>query len=409
MLLLVRARSGLNNVAENFHKQDKMSSNRVRQCDFTRVLQEPFQQHQGVAVENATVSDLVHVFNQLPELVATNGISLPAAKNCVLHAVAFHVLGGHAANIPPPPPTSAEARSPAFACTRTLMTEAARFEQRRASLAARVAKGQGGPQAAAAAEELDALLATPLNEKNCCLLRSAGGGAKQAAPPPPPPPASPAEAELARRRACCTALAMGTHLRLGMESWVQKLAGEHDALRQIALHAGISTAVVLPQRPSKEVLELRRLYRAEHVEVLHLRDVIDEMYVKVRSLEQSEARAWRHVESAERSAAATRDGCERRIEEGREVVQARCHHPPARRRPSTPPPGHPATLATSPPHHPAPHCRRSSVTPSRSGRAWRRRWRRSAPSTPSRSRGWSESPRRRWSPRARKSPTTAGT
>ena len=91
--------------------------------DFTKMLQDPFQEHLGLTVVTPTIFDLLCVFNQLPALVSTNGIGLPAAKNCVLHAAIFHILGGYGANLPPPPRTSAEARTPAFAITRTLFTQ----------------------------------------------------------------------------------------------------------------------------------------------------------------------------------------------------------------------------------------------------------------------------------------------
>ena len=164
-----------------------MDSSQLSDRDFTSLLQEPFKQHPGVAVENVTVGDLLHVNRRLLALVTTEGIGLPAAKSSVLHAVAFHLLGGYEANLPPPPPTSAEARSsPSYTATRTLTTEATRLEAKRASLAARAAKGAGGPAAAAAAQELAALLATPLDAKNCCLLRNAGDGTKGADPDPAP-------------------------------------------------------------------------------------------------------------------------------------------------------------------------------------------------------------------------------
>ena len=82
------------------------------------VLQEPFQPHQGVAVENPTIADLLCVYGRLPALVTTEGLGLPAAKNAILHAVIFHAVGGYEANLPPPPRTSAEVRTPAFASTR---------------------------------------------------------------------------------------------------------------------------------------------------------------------------------------------------------------------------------------------------------------------------------------------------
>ena len=67
-------------------------------------------------------------------------------------------------------------------------------------------------------------------------------------------------------------IAMGTHSRLGLESWMQRLAGEHDALRAIS-----KSTRTFPRRwcyftgarpPAKELLDLRRHHRAEHAEVL---------------------------------------------------------------------------------------------------------------------------------------------
>ena len=79
--------------------KDSMQS--LADSDFTKMLQDPFQEHLGLTVVTPTIFDLLCVFNQLPALVSTNGIGLPAAKNCVLHAAIFHILGGYMGQICP--------------------------------------------------------------------------------------------------------------------------------------------------------------------------------------------------------------------------------------------------------------------------------------------------------------------
>ena len=92
-------------------------ASRLSKMDFSILLQEPFKQHQGAAVESITVADLLQISDRLPELIKTDSIGLPANKTCVLHAVVFHVLGGYDANLPPPSPTSKEAlEAEAFIC-----------------------------------------------------------------------------------------------------------------------------------------------------------------------------------------------------------------------------------------------------------------------------------------------------
>ena len=92
-----------------------MDHKRLIAVDFSKVLQQPFQQHQGVAVEHPTIGDLLCIYNRLSALVTTEGIGLPAAKKAILHAIVFHAVGCYQANLPPPPRTSAEMRTPAFA------------------------------------------------------------------------------------------------------------------------------------------------------------------------------------------------------------------------------------------------------------------------------------------------------
>eukprot|EP00966_Prymnesium_polylepis_P037571 872294-Prymnesium_polylepis.1 len=68
------------------------------------------------------------------------------------------------------------------------------------------------------------------------------GGKRVTAAPPAPPPDDPAEAERARRAACCVALAMGTHRRLGLQSRVHELRGRDDVFRLITEHAELRTS-----------------------------------------------------------------------------------------------------------------------------------------------------------------------
>lgn len=58
------------------------------------VLRSPFEKHPEALIPEPTIEVLLEAFELLPILVQTDSIGLPRAKNCVLHAVMFHVLGG---------------------------------------------------------------------------------------------------------------------------------------------------------------------------------------------------------------------------------------------------------------------------------------------------------------------------
>ena len=89
-----------------------------------------------------------------------------------------------------------------------------------------------------------------------------------------------------------------------------------------------------------------------HTEVVKLRELLDEHRVREVELQQSETRAWRRVESAERSAAETHERCERRIEAEIERVEA-CRHCRLRAPASTRPAAH---------HH---HCHHTTCSRAR--------------------------------------------
>ena len=130
---------------------------------------------------------------------------------------------------------------------------------------------------------------------------------------------------------------------------VRLLAGQSDVLGLIAARVrGLPPRTLAPPKP--EVVQLRAQNAELHTEVVKLRELLDEHRVREVELQQSETRAWRRVESAERSAAETHERCERRIEAEierveacRDAATAACVLPP-------PPALRPTTItATTPP------------------------------------------------------------
>ena len=111
-------------------------------------------------------------------------------------------------------------------------------------------------------------------------------GSKQVAANPNPTPNDPTEAELRRRAACCLALAMGTHGRLGIESAVHLLVGEHDVFRSIAELSGIRTTAWVARPMPKEVPTLRRNLTLEHALRLKSEGERDDERVRRRALER---------------------------------------------------------------------------------------------------------------------------
>merc|ERR1719231_1768833 len=119
-------------------------------------LRSPLQHHPDAVIQGCTVGILLEIFELLPTLTAIDGLGVPASKNCVLHAAMFHALDGCRLALLPPPLSSAAARTPEFAATRTLYVEATRFLQRRNKLGK---------------EESESFLSQPLTPVNCCLLK----------------------------------------------------------------------------------------------------------------------------------------------------------------------------------------------------------------------------------------------
>ena len=96
---------------------------------------------------------------------------------------------------------------------------------------------------------------------------------------------------------------MGTHPRLGMSSALRLLAGEEDALRLIAAHAELHTAIWLARPPPKELPELRRHLRLEHGERMLVQHQRDDALVEIDALRTERDRALRRAASEAQNAA----------------------------------------------------------------------------------------------------------
>lgn len=150
--------------------------------------------------------------------------------------------------------------------------------------------------------------------------------ARTAAAPPDPPLTEPTAIEIDRRATCCTALAMGTHRRLGIESKVRLLVGEHDVLRCIAKHAGIRTSAWLAKPPPKEVHQLRRSVFLEHAMAFNLQAEVDSLRVQTHTLLQRNRETERHAESARCRSEQGLADCERQRALQEEYVEVCLFH-----------------------------------------------------------------------------------
>ena len=121
---------------------------------------------------------------------------------------------------------------------------------------------------------------------------------RTAAAAPTPDPADPAEAEIRRRAACCLALAMGTHNRLGIQSRVHELRGHDDVFRLIAEHAEMRTTEWFARPLPKELPTLRRHLRLEHGERRMAEELLSDAHVTIEELRTQLTRALRREQSA---------------------------------------------------------------------------------------------------------------
>ena len=291
--------------------------------------------------------------------------SVSKNKGVAYHTWMYHFLGGAPAKLLPPPTSTA--------ASETRWSATLRVEAQRAEAAY---KREVDRPRRAGADGLQQLRTLRCAAVDPGILRPAEQAV--AAPPPAPPPAG-SDAEWEQQTARLLAFALGTHPRVGFgyaskESpcGVRLLAGQSDVLGLIAARVrGLPPRTLAPPKP--EVVQLRAQNAELHTEVVKLRELLDEHRVREVELQQSETRAWRRVESAERSAAETHERCERRIEAEIERVEA-CRHCRLRAPASTRPAAH---------HHHCHHTTCSRARPRRKcgaapGRTRRARLRRCA-------------------------------
>lgn len=277
------------------------------------VMRTPYLQHCEARISDANIGTVLQAVDMLPILAEVDDFRLPRAKNCTLHAILFHSLGGYNAGmrisalrdvltmlvavgsstwlsapwpfagILPPPPSSAAARTSEFAATRMLSLEAARFRQRLLQLSV---------------DEAQEFVQTPLTAANCCLLKLSPSPSPPPPPPPPPPPSSAAEAERDQRRLCRMMLARGAHARYGALSPLRELASNRDLLEKIASMADLHPGIYIPSPPPKERHQLLSHLRKEHAEKIHLREQLGEAHVRMKCLQRERDQAARHAMSA---------------------------------------------------------------------------------------------------------------
>ena len=253
-------------------------------------------------------------------------------KAVALHTWLYHLLGGKDAELIPPPTTTTDAVANEFSRLRrkAIEKDEAAFVRELETLRklskstdtaaeglAAIAKYRNAPVSPDLLRRHEAPDPAEHKVKGKSVAGGDGGGAPSAT-----------EAELQRRSSWCLSLAMGTHGRLGVESVVRSISGQHDALRLIAKHAGMRTTTWLPQPPAREVLVLRKSVHREHGLAFNLQQQVDELVVENTALQKSNERLVRQVESAEQRMQEAFSGCERRMAEEADHVQVKPRLPP---------------------------------------------------------------------------------
>ena len=274
-------------------------------------------QELGVLLD-AHVAGIVRALDGLWSGVAAFQNSFTRDVGVALHTVLYHLLDGAERGVPPPPRevTAEENRrcSPGWTAAKPAAKKF--FED----LAAAKTKAKGGDSSKLC--ELRRRIFAPAKHKNlrpaaagdAAVEQRAAGSKRVAAAPPAPPPADPAEAELRRRAACCLALAMGTHDRLGLQSHVHALQGKDDVLLLIASHAELRTTEWFARRLPKEIPTLRLQLRRELGRQRDAEWRADRLQLANQQLQRENERLRRQTESAVQ-------GRERERAEGAAVVQ----------------------------------------------------------------------------------------
>ena len=235
-------------------------------------------------------------------------------KDVAFHVWLYHFSGGADGVLDPPPTLAANPRSAQL--RDAAKADATKLQKKLDALRHKLTGNDDDP---AASEQqslrgVDAVIPSAPTGKLAYVSKQRKL-ATAAAPSPNPSPASPSEAELARRRNCCFALACGTHDRLGLQSFVRQLAGQEHVLQSIAEFADINTNVRLQSPPPLERRQLHDHLRLKLAEIGCLNEAIDARNVTIRKLEQLERQAWRNVESLRKQLDETMAGADRRREE----------------------------------------------------------------------------------------------
>ena len=196
-----------------------------------------------------------------------------------LHTVLYHLLGGTASGLRPPP--GSHDRQAIRSCTPGWSAATKAKTKFYSQLKDAVSKSKKGDHVDL--RRIRSTVFDPTKHSNLKLASAdvdttttaASVAATAASPPAPPPPGSPADIERERRRSCCLMLARGTHARYGLFSLVRKLVGNRDMLERIAMLADINMAVYIPSPPPPERIELHRLLRAQLSVINEQRGQID--------------------------------------------------------------------------------------------------------------------------------------
>ena len=232
-----------------------------------------------------------------------------ASGYAAYHTWLYHFLGGSQAKLLPPPTSTVEVET---RWSRNLYKVAKRAETKYSREFDRLRRSGGQQLQLLRCSLVDPSVLRPVDR------------AVVAAPGSAPPPAG-SDAEWAQQTAGLLAFAMGTHPRLGYgyasreePCGVRLVANNSDVLRIIAAFVrDLPPPTLAP--PDPELLRLRGQNAELHTEVFKLREVLDEYRVRVDNLQQSEVRAWRHVDCARRR---EQESDERAEEMRREFVSA---------------------------------------------------------------------------------------
>ena len=262
------------------------------------------------ALLDAHVASLTHWIDGKQGAAVVKGCK--SNKPVALHTIMYHLLGGADGDVPTPPakvtPEESDRCNPGWA---TAKPTAKKFFDDMRAARSQEKGGDGG----AMLRRLRGRLFAPAAHKNLRPADAAGDAAVEqraasskrvAAAPPAPPPAEPADAELQRRTDCCTALAMGTHYRLGLQSRVLWLRGQDDVFRLIAEHAGLRTTEWMARELPKEIPTLRLHLRLEHGGRRLAEQQLDGARITIAAQQKQLERAQRQAESALQNAECTR-------------------------------------------------------------------------------------------------------